>query len=365
MVKPEEVVGNFTFAGRYAGCEPYKKGHINDTFIVSSEKDNSDKHRYILQRINGKVFRDPAAVMENIEKVTTHLRKKITENGGNPRREALTIIPTTEGDSYHKTSGEDYWRAYDYIEKARSYHLVENPLHFYNAGKTIGKFQSLLADFPVDDLHETIRDFHNTPKRFTDFIKAVEYDIVNRAKTARDEITFAEKRGGEVSVLVNLFHERRLPLRVIHNDTKFNNVLIDDETGEGVCLVDLDTVMPGLSLYDFGDAIRFGASTAEEDEPDLSRVSMDMVLFEEFCRGYLQNAGCFLEPAEVEKLPFSAWLITLECGMRFLTDYLNGDTYFKTHRKNHNLDRARTQFKLVRDMEIKYEKMANAVEKCR
>ncbi len=361
-MNPDKIVRHFAFEGHYISFEPYKKGHINDTYIVSFEKDDGKKQRYIMQRINHQVFKNPPRVMENIEKVTSHLRKKIIECGGNPERETLTLIPPVEGCTYYKTPDGHYWRAYDFIENAHSFQVVKNPLHFYHAGKVVGRFQQLLGDFPVDSIYETIPDFHNTPKRFADFTDSVHKDKMNRAKSVEKEIKFVENRAGELPVLVDLLREGRLPLRVIHNDTKFNNVLIDDKTGEGICLVDLDTVMPGLSLYDFGDAIRFGASTAEEDERDLSRVNMDIELFKEFSRGYMETAGSFLTPLEIECLPFSAWLITLECGIRFLTDHLNGDIYFKTHRENHNLHRARTQLKLVEHMERKFEQMESVLK---
>jgi Ser/Thr protein kinase RdoA (MazF antagonist) len=223
----------------------------------------------------------------------------------------------------------------------------------------------LLSDFPVEDLHETIPDFHNTPKRFKSLIEAIDRDAMNRAKHIKSEIEFAEKRADRTSIVIDMLKENKLPLRVTHNDTKFNNVLIDNETGEGICVIDLDTVMPGSSLYDFGDSIRSGANTADEDEQDLSKVWMDLNLFEQFTRGYLEMANGLFTPLELEYLPFSSMLITFELGMRFLTDYLNGDTYFRIHRDGHNLDRARVQFKLVADMEEKHEQMNKIVEKYR
>lgn len=358
-----KIVQHFRFEGEYLEASQLTFGHINDTFIVGFAGEDGRKRRYILQRINHNVFKDPGRMMDNIAKVTRHLQRRIVENGGDPGRETLNIIPTMKGTSYYRTAAGDYWRAYDFIDNARSYQKVEDPLQFYHAGRAVGKFQMLLDDFPVESLHETIPDFHNTPKRLAAFLQAVEKDSAGRAGPVAAEIDFVKKRAADTAVLVDLLAEGKLPLRVIHNDTKFNNVLIDDETGEGICLVDLDTVMPGLSLYDFGDAIRYGSNTAAEDEQVLSKVNMDMGLYEQFCQGYLQTAAGFLAPLEIEYLPFSAKLMTLECGIRFLTDYLDGDLYFKTQRENHNLDRARTQFKLVSDMESNLEQMQEIVGK--
>lgn len=358
-----EIVKHFKFEGGYAGADQLASGHINDTYVVVFVGAGGQKRRYILQRINRNVFKDPGLLMDNIVRVTRHLQKRIVENGGDPARETMNVIPTRGGNSYHRTGTGDCWRAYDFVEGARSYQKVEDPLQFYHAGRAVGRFQMLLDDFPAGTLHETIPGFHDTPGRLNVLFQAVEKNSAGRADLVVAEIDFVKKRAADTKVLVDLLAEGKLPLRVIHNDTKFNNVLIDDETGEGICLVDLDTVMPGLSLYDFGDAIRYGSSTAAEDEPDLSRVKMDMMLYEQFCRGYLQETAHFLTPLEIEYLPFSARLITLECGIRFLTDYIEGDLYFKTQRKDQNLDRARTQFKLVSDMENNMKRMQAIVEK--
>lgn len=360
-----EVVSNLSFEGGFIEAKPYGFGHINDTFAAYFRKPDGKMHRYILQRINHYVFKNPEKLMENIEGITRYLRAKIIESGGNPERETLNLIPSREGKSYYKSSAGDYWRGYIFIENAQTYQVVENPGHFYNAGKAFGKFQSLLSGYPAEKLHETIPDFHNTKKRFEAFIEAVERDVANRAAEAEREIEFVEKRAGEAPILVNLLEEKKLPLRVTHNDTKFNNVMIDDRTGEGICVIDLDTVMPGLSLYDFGDSIRSGANPAAEDERDLSRVWMELELFEHFTRGFLEYARDFLTRIELEYLPFSAKIMTFECGIRFLTDYLNGDTYYKIHHRGHNLDRARTQFKMVEDMESKFDRMMHIVAKYR
>lgn len=356
-----EIAKNFQFVGEFQKAEPIDSGHINDTYTVYLKEDDCRDCRYILQRINHNVFKEPEKLMENISGITQHMKEKIARAGGNPLRETLNLTPTIEGKYLYRTEEGDYWRGYLFIDGARSYQVVENPEHFYKAGKAFGNFQSLLSDYPAEKLHETIPNFHHTRMRFDALVEAVEKDVMNRAKDVREEIDFAFKRADDTPILVDLLEKYELPLRVTHNDTKFNNVLIDDKTGEGICVVDLDTVMPGLSLYDFGDAIRFGASTADEDEQDISKVWMDLNLYECFTRGFLETAGNSLTKTELEYLPFSAKLMTYECGIRFLTDHLNGDTYFKIHRPGHNLDRARTQFKLVADMETKLDEMSKVL----
>lgn len=303
--------------------------------------------------------------MENIEAVTTHLRRKIIAVGGDPERETLNLIPTVEGRSFYRTRDGNYWRAYIFIEGAQTYEVVESLDHVYNAAKAFGNFQKLLSDFPAGQLHETIPNFHHTGKRFEAFVEAVERDVKNRAQSVREEIEFVERRAEDTSVLVDLFGQGKLPERVTHNDTKFNNVLIDNETGEGICVIDLDTVMSGLSLYDFGDSVRTGAALAAEDEQELSKAGIGLETFDRLTRGYLDAARDFLTPTELDYLVFSAKLMTFECGIRFLTDHLDGDVYFKIHRENHNLDRCRTQFKMVRDMEDKFNQMVRIVEKYR
>lgn len=364
-MKPDfnSITRNFVFEGEFIGASPYGSGHINDTYAALFKKADGKTHRYILQRINHNVFKQPDKLMQNVEGVTKHLRNKIISNRGDTERETLNIIPTKNGNSFHRTEEGDYWRGYIFIENARTYDIVENGKHFYNAGRAFGKFQKLLSDFPAEMLFETIPNFHNTKKRYEAFIEAVEKDTANRVKDVRNEIDFIMKREKDASILVDMLDKGVLPLRVTHNDTKFNNVMIDDETGEGICVIDLDTVMPGLSLYDYGDSIRFGTNPAAEDEKDLSKVYMDVDMFEAFTKGFLAEAGDSFTPAEVEHLSFGAKIMTFECGIRFLTDYINGDTYFKVHREGQNLDRCRTQFKLVADMEDKYEIMKKIVYK--
>ncbi|HZJ56785.1 MAG TPA: aminoglycoside phosphotransferase family protein [Clostridia bacterium] len=357
----ERIAGNFQFKGEFQKAEANISGHINDTYIVYFDKGDDEKHRYILQRINHNIFKEPERLMENIVGITRHMREKIIRAGGDPLRETLNLVPTTEGGYFHRCDDGGYWRGYLFIDGARTYQMVENAEHFYKAGKAFGNFQRLLSDYPAEDLHETIPNFHNTRIRFDAFVEAVEKDTLNRAKDVKEEIEFALKRAEDTPVLVDLLEKGELPLKVTHNDTKFNNVMIDDKTGEGICVIDLDTVMPGLSLYDFGDSIRFGANPAAEDERDLSKVWMDLGLYERFTRGYLETAGDSLTKAELRYMPFSAKLMTYECGIRFLGDHLNGDTYFRIHRPGHNLDRARTQFKLVADMEGKLDDMARII----
>lgn len=360
-----ETVKHFRFDGDFIEASPHGIGHINDTYVGHFRKADGVIHRYVLQRINHDVFRNPEKLMQNVERVTSHLRKKIIAAGGDPDRETLNLIPTVDGRTLYRTHDGSYWRAYVFIEGAQTYEAAENLDHVYNVSKAFGKFQKLVSDFPPAQLYETIPNFHHTRKRFEVFIEAVERDVKNRAQSVRAEVEFVEKRADDTLVLLNLLDRGKLPERVTHNDTKFNNVMIDDETGEGICIVDLDTVMPGLSLYDFGDSVRSGINPAAEDERDLSKVCIDLEIFACFAHGYLDAARDFLIPTEADYLAFSARLMTFECGMRFLTDHLNGDTYFKIHRENHNLDRCRTQLKMVEDMEEKFDRMERIVEKYR
>jgi Ser/Thr protein kinase RdoA (MazF antagonist) len=356
------LVRHFQFEGDFLDAFPCGNGHINDTYEVRLQRADGLPRRYILQRINHHVFRDPPGLMHNIEAVTSHLRKKVVGAGGDPERETLNLIPTVDGETLHTTPDGDYWRAYVFIEGAQTYEVVQGPEFVYNAAQAFGKFQRLVGDFPARQLHETIPGFHDTGARFQAFIESVERDARNRAQSAAAEIQFAEARAEHTSVLVDLLEQGDLPQRLTHNDTKFNNVMFDNETGKGVCVIDLDTVMPGLSLYDFGDAVRSGANTAAEDERDLSKVSFDLGVFEQYLHGYLDSADDFLTPLEVAHLPFAARLMTFECGLRFLTDYLDGDVYFKTDRPRHNLDRCRTQFKMLHDMERDFDQMEKILE---
>lgn len=361
MEQLRKIIKHFDFVGQYEGAEECVTGHINDTFILQYQFEGGPR-RYVLQRINQHVFHHPPEVMQNIGAVTEHLRAKILARGGEPRREALRVIPTQDGMLFFHSQEDEYWRAYDYIEGARNYEQVENPLHFYHAGRAFGQFQYLLSDFPAESLFETIERFHDTPKRLADLLQVIKADPLGRVSLVSREIDFILERSADTAIIVDLMEAGDIPLRVIHNDTKFNNIMIDDVTGEGICVLDLDTVMPGSALYDFGDCIRFGASTAKEDEPNLNLVSLDLELFREFTRGYLEMAREFLNPVELEHLAFSAKLLTLETGIRFLTDYLDGDHYFRIDHPQHNLDRARTQLKLVAEMEAQMSVMEGIVQ---
>jgi len=350
------VTAAFQIFGEFRSAEAYGSGHINDTYCVVFNVAGNPT-RYIVQRINHRIFSNPPAVMENIQRVTAHLAAKLAGAPDSSRR-VLTLIPARDGRVFNQDEHGNFWRAYLFIENARSYDAVNSPSQAYEAAKAYGQFQKLLADLPAPPLNNTIPDFHHTPKRFKALQAAIENDAANRAASAAAEIEFALNRAGIVGGLINA----GLPERVTHNDTKFNNVMLDEETGEGICVVDLDTLMPGLALYDFGDMVRTTTSPAKEDELDLSRVTMQFPMYEALIRGYLESAGDFLTADEKRLLAFSGRLITFEIGIRFLTDYLAGDTYFKVHRNGHNLDRCRTQFKLVESIEQQEEQMNQLVE---
>ena len=358
-MRAEEMITRFSVQGKVVSLEPYGSGHINETYRVVME----DGKKYILQRINTTIFTKPAELMENICGVTEYLRKKIIARGGEPERETLNIVPTKEGKSYLEAEDETCWRVYRFIEGATCYDEVKTPQDFYHSALAFGKFQAELADYPAHTLHETIPDFHNTAKRFRDFERAVQEDKMGLAAGVQEEISFARERAGETDVLGEMLRRGELPLRVTHNDTKLNNIMIDDATGEGICVIDLDTVMPGLAVLDFGDSIRFGANTAAEDEPDVSKVSLDLELYEIYVKGFTEGCAGRLTEKELEMLPMGAKMMTYECGIRFLADYLEGDVYFKVHRPGHNLDRCRTQFALIADMERKWDKMHEIVKK--
>lgn len=360
--KIEEAAGQFCVKGVPTECRRYGSGHINDTFLLCT-KEGEQSHSYILQRMNTHVFQDPKGLMQNISGVTTYLRDRIIREGGDPQRETLTLVETKAGKDYYVDSLGSWWRMYLFITDAVGYDTVEQEEIFYQSAKAFGHFQRLLDQYPVSQLTETIPDFHNTPKRFGTFCRAVEEDACGRAQGVSSEIAFVMDRKEEMSLVMDQLESGEIPRRVTHNDTKLNNVLIDSRSGEAVCVIDLDTVMPGTAVFDFGDSIRFGANTAEEDERDLSRVSLSLPLYEAYIRGFLEGCAGSLTDAEVRLLPWGAKLMTLECGMRFLTDYLEGDKYFRVHRPGHNLDRARTQFALVSDMERKWNEMERLAAK--
>ena len=338
--------------------EPYGNGHINDTYCVQTP-------RYILQRINTQIFQNPKKLMENIENVTAFLREKIAEAGGDPERETLTVIKTTDGKPYFCTDDGRYFRAYRFIEGTKTIEGEKTVQDMYQAGRGFGRFAKMLSHFPVEKLYETIPDFHDTPKRVDALKKAIQEDKAGRASSVQTEIEFALKHAEFADTVTKGIQEGSIPMRVTHNDTKLNNILFDAETGEAVCVIDLDTVMPGSMLYDFGDALRVGASSGAEDETDLDKVWFDVEVFEKFAEGYLCETSNSLTEQEMDLLSFAPKLLTYECGIRFLTDYLNGDTYFKIHREHHNLDRARNQFKLVADIAEKEEKLYEIVKRMR
>jgi hypothetical protein len=351
------VAGQFAIHGEFVSAAPYGSGHINDTFCAVFQQAGVPV-RYILQRINHHIFKQPVALMENVQRVTAHLARKVAGEPDASRR-VLTLVPARDGQAWHVDAAGNHWRAYLFIERARTYDAVESAEQAFKAARAFGEFQRQLADLPAPRLHDTIPDFHHTPKRFAALEAAIRADAAGRAKLARAEIDFALAHQPMTRVLL----EANLPERVTHNDTKFNNVMLDEATGEGICVIDLDTVMPGLALYDFGDMVRTTTSPAKEDERDLTKVTMQFPMFEALVRGYLAAAGGFLTPAEKQRLAFSGKLITFEIGIRFLTDYLAGDVYFKVHRDGHNLDRCRTQFKLVESIAQQEDAMNKLVEK--
>jgi len=347
----QSVLSSFALSGAPVSCEPYSSGHINGTQLVVCE----NGARYILQHINTNVFRDPEALMRNIELVTAHLRKKVNDPRG-----VLRLVPACDGRSFVVENGA-YWRVYELVENSVCYQSADTAL-FYESAVAFGRFQNQLADFPAEQLVETIPHFHDTPARYAAFRRAVAEDAAGRRNLVQREIDFVLAREDFSHTLTDLQAAGELPLRVTHNDTKINNVLFDAVTNKALCVIDLDTVMPGLSVTDFGDAIRFGASTAAEDEQDLSRVHFDLSLYETYVKGYLSTCGGSLTKAEKSMLPTGAKMMTLECGMRFLADHLAGDVYFHVSRAGQNLDRARTQFRLVEEMENSWSQMHKIVE---
>ncbi|WP_330635788.1 aminoglycoside phosphotransferase family protein [Blautia sp.] len=360
--KVHEAIDGFNLPGELKECIRYGSGHINDTYRLTYETPQGTK-RYILQRMSKSIFKKPVELMENVSGVTAWLRKKIIENGGDPERETLTLVKSNDGLPYFVDSTGEYWRVYLFIEGATCYDAVKDDNDFYQSAVAFGHFQRLLADYPAETLHETIKDFHNTPDRLEKFKKAAAEDICGRAASVQKEIDFILEREELTHALYDLQLDGRLPLRVTHNDTKLNNIMIDDETGKAICVIDLDTVMPGLTANDFGDSIRFGASTALEDEQDLSKVSCDLHLFDVYARGFIEGCGGALTDLEIDMLPMGAILMTFENGIRFLTDHLEGDHYFHIHREGHNLDRCRTQLTLVKDMQEKLPQMNAIIQK--
>ena len=346
-----DVLSYFALQGSPLRCEPYGMGHINQTYLVETDA----PRRYILQKINGAIFRDVPALMRNIDLVTSYLRAR-----GLGERETLRLVPTLDGAVYYHDAAGDY-RVYDFIEDSICLQRAENADDFMNSAVAFGRFQQQLQDFDADQLAETLPGFHNTLQRVENLRRAIAEDPLDRARLVQREIDFALDQAQHAGVMLSMLQKGDLPLRVTHNDTKLNNVMLDAATRKPLCVIDLDTVMPGLSGNDFGDSIRFGASTGAEDETDLSKIEMSLDLFAAYSRGFLSACGRALTKNEIETLPMGARLMTYECGIRFLTDYLQGDTYFRIHRPDHNLDRARTQFKLVWDMDRKGDQMQKII----
>jgi hypothetical protein len=363
-MKPDipEIIQHFQFEGRFLDAVPYGLGHINDTYAIRFQLPDGRIQRYILQRINHNVFKRPDQVMHNMERVTAHLRTKIIAAGGDPDREAISLIPAVDGTAYYVSTAGDYWRVQRFIEGAKSYQVADSLDIYYAAAGAYGRFLRMLDDFPADELYATIPDFHHTPKRFQTFERSVGEDRAGRVASVQGEIDFIFDRAKDANVLMDLYDQGLMPDRVTHNDTKFENVMIDDESGRGVCVIDLDTVMPGFAVFDFGDSVRSGATTAAEDEPVTSKVHFDLAVFERLAQGFLEETRDVLTPVEVGHLAFGARLITFEQAIRFLTDYLDGDVYYKTSHERHNLDRCRTQIKLVSEMEDHFEEMNRIVQ---
>lgn len=344
--KVQSVVNRFNIHGELTGIVPVRRGHINDTYIVSCDH-NGQPIRYVLQRINHSVFKDPPSMMENITRITEHIRRKMQAVGPDLASRQLTVIDTDDGKSFHKDFDGNFWRMYNFIDNSVTYDKLESTALAREAARMFGWFQRMLIDLPGLPLHDTIPDFHNTPKRFDVFQEILRSDSLNRAKDVKPEIDFLFENSDICNVLSDLADKGEIPGRIVHNDTKINNVMLDAKTNKGVCVVDLDTVMSGLSVYDFGDMIRTAANTADEDERDISKVAVDISIFESLVRGFAAETGGFLTAAERGNLVTAGKVITFEQFIRFLADYLAGDVYYKIHRKDHNLDRSRTQMKLV------------------
>ena len=361
----QEVLEAFDFGNPVVGAMRYGYGHINDTFCVHTQPVDDSCNCFILQRMSAAAFKRPDQLMDNIIGVTEYLGEKIKAAGGDRSREAMEVIRPKNGEPYYTDSEGGAWRVFPFVKDIYCYQTVESPELFAASGRTFGKFQRMLDGYPAETLYETIPHFHDTEDRLAKLKAAIAEDSMGRVKDCGPEIEFVMAHEADCSVALQALRDGILPLRVTHNDTKLNNVLIDKKTGEGMCVIDLDTVMPGLSINDFGDSIRFGANHCAEDETDLSKMYIDMELYEIYAKAFLEGAAGSLTDAEIEYMPWGAKLMTLECGIRFLTDYLVGDTYFRIHREKHNLDRCRTQFKLVADMEAHWDEMKAVVGKFR
>lgn len=356
-----QVAARFPLHGSLVEAVSYGSGHINDTVAVTFDQ-AGESVRYIFQRINDEIFKNVPLLMENIARVTGHL---VSKQHGGDSRSALTLVATHEGAPYYRTPEGRYWRVYLFIERAKTFDKLETPEQAFQAARAFGGFQAALADMPGEPLRETIPNFHHTRKRFEKLEAAIAADAAHRTGEVSAEIAFALARKDEAGRLLDLLDAGEIPLRTTHNDTKINNVMLDDATGQGICVIDLDTVMPGLSLYDFGDMVRTAVSPAAEDEVDLSQIAVRLPVFEALIKGFVEGAGSILTPAEWDNLVFAGRLMTFEVGIRFLTDYLEGDVYFRTARPGHNLDRCRTQFRLVECLEVNAAQLEAIVEKYR
>jgi Ser/Thr protein kinase RdoA (MazF antagonist) len=352
------IVKNFEIEGDYNSGNLYGSGHINDTFLI-----DTSHGRYLLQRVNHHVFKNVPQLMHNIERVTNHIKNKLKKHGESNIRaqQCLTFFPTQKGKLYHQDEQENYWRMTVFIENSHAYDIVESQQQAFDGGKAFGRFQAMLSDFNAGLLHESIPFFHNVRKRLQTFAGSLKKDALGRSQIARNEVELVEARGEEMQCILRLGEQGKIPLRVTHNDTKFNNILFDPDENV-ICVIDLDTVMPGYVHYDFGDAIRTGTNTAAEDEPDLNKVSMNIALYEAFTRGFLEETASFMTDIEVDYLAFSAKLLTFIMGLRFLTDFIDGDIYYKISYPEQNIARARAQFKLLASMDTQYQEMREIVK---
>ncbi len=357
----KHILKQFAYEGKYISAEELTSGNINSTYVLTYEKEDGGTKRYVLQRINTVAFKNPHELMNNIQLVVNHITAAIARSKGDCDRRTLEFIPNRQGGYIFCDEKNQHWRSYVFIDGARAYDSIEKPEHFYEAGRGFGEFQKLLFDFPSEKLTATIPDFHNTTKRFYAFVAAVAEDRAGRVASLEREIDFFFDRRKLMNKIIALTEAGVLPERVTHNDTKLNNVLIDTETGKALCVIDLDTVMPGSILYDYGDAIRYGASTAAEDEPDTSKIGVDMELFRLFTDGFVSEIAHTITEDEIKNLPLGVLVITCELAMRFLTDYINGDEYFKVKYPEHNLVRAHAQMKLLEEFEAKYDEMQTCV----
>ncbi|MBR5888725.1 MAG: aminoglycoside phosphotransferase family protein [Akkermansia sp.] len=354
----------FAVNGDFLYGEELRNGHINTTYRACYRSEDGQEDRYILQRINEYVFKDPAQVMRNVEKVTRHITWKLLRRRRDAAGQTLNLFPARGGRNYIVLPEEGgMWRCYNNIEGTHTYDVVENTRQAYQAGFAFGSFQDLICDMNPEDIRESIPDFHNTPKRYADLLKSVEADVMGRAANCQAELELLKSWENRYSRIVDMMATGEIPTRITHNDTKINNVMLDEETDDAVCVIDLDTVMPGSVLYDFGDMVRTATCMAQEDEEDLSKVKMEMPFFESLAEGYLDAAHGFLTQKEVEFMPFAGWLITTEIGIRFLTDYLDGDLYFRTSKPEHNLIRARNQFKLAQSIDTQTISMGKYVRR--